>query len=245
MLISATVKQDSAKAYQAGEFLKFRVHYSIFNAAFASLEVQNKMLNGRKHYHVVGKGNSAGALRVFYKVDDQYETYIDAQTGMPSKFIRNINEGGYKKNIEMDFNHENQTVKVNDKKHNKISYFDTEAGIQDMLSSFYHLRNVNTDLYKTGDFIEVDIFMDQEVFPFKLKVLAREKIRTKFGKINCIKIRPYVSKGRIFEANESVTMWISDDANHIPVKIKAKLVVGNISASLHEYKNLKHPIKFQ
>ena len=63
-------------------------------------------------------------------------------------------------------------------------------------------------------------------------------------KINTIKIRPYVQSGRIFEESESVTMWVSDDDNLMPLKIKAGLLVGSLNADLYEYKNLKATSKF-
>ena len=57
-------------------------------------------------------------------------------------------------------------------------------------------------------------------------------------------IRPYVQEGRVFKESESVTMWITDDANMIPVSVKASLVVGSLNADIYEYKNLKYPINF-
>ena len=86
--------------------------------------------------------------------------------------------------------------------------------------------------------------MGDEKLKFKLKILGREVLKTKFGKINAIKIRPYVQSGRIFEESESVTMWVSDDDNLMPLKIKAGLLVGSLNADLYEYKNLKATSKF-
>ena len=89
-----------------------------------------------------------------------------------------------------------------------------------------------------------NIFLGDETLKFRLKVLGRETLKTKFGKIAAIKIRPYVQSGRVFKESESVTMWISDDDNLVPLKIKAGLLVGSLNADLNEYKNLKYPITF-
>ena len=70
-------------------------------------------------------------------------------------------------------------------------------------------------------------------------------MKTKFGTINTIKIRPYVQSGRVFKASESVTMWITDDKNNIPVQIKADLVVGSLKADLHDYRNPKYKLNFR
>lgn len=94
---------------------------------------------------------------------------------------------------------------------------------------------------KVGDEIAIDMFMDSQVYPFKLRFLGKEKIKTKFGKVKTLIFRPLVQSGRIFKAQESVTLWITDDANKIPLKIKAELSVGSLQADLDEYRGLANP----
>ena len=64
-------------AFQTGEWFKFRVHYGLINAGYATLEVQDGVINNKKVYHVIGKGYSTGMSRFFFKVDDLYESYFD------------------------------------------------------------------------------------------------------------------------------------------------------------------------
>jgi hypothetical protein len=110
-----------------------------------------------------------------------------------------------------------------------------------MLSSFYYLRGRDVKRMKKGDEIAIDMFMDSQVYPFKLRFLGREVLNTKFGKINTLIFRPMVQSGRIFKAQESVTLWITDDANKIPIKMKADLAVGSLRAELEKYKGLANP----
>lgn len=236
--------QSDSQNYQSGEFLKYRIHYGLLNAGFATLEVKSVTHEGKPHFHVVGEGSSSGAVRAFYKVDDRYETYIDKATNKPSKFIRKISEGGYTRDQIITFDHNAKVAKVNDRKEQKVSYQEFKGNVQDLISAFYYLRNYNTTELKNGDFISVDILMAEETYKFKLKILGRETMKTKFGKISCLKIRPYVQSGRIFKESESVTMWVTDDENHIPVQIKAELMVGSLKAELHSYKNVKHTLNF-
>jgi hypothetical protein len=56
-----------------------------------------------------------------------------------------------------------------------------------------------------------------------------------------MKFRPMVQAGRVFKEQESVTVWISDDKNKIPLRIKASLAVGSLRAELEEFKGLAHP----
>jgi hypothetical protein len=89
------------------------------------------------------------------------------------------------------------------------------------------------------------MFFDEEVYPFKLKFLGKDVIKTPIGKVNSLKFRPIVQSGRVFKEDESLTIWVSDDENKMPLLIKAKLMVGSLKASLIEYKGLKHPVNFK
>ncbi len=52
-----------------------------------------------------------------------------------------------------------------------------------------------------------------------------------------------MQSGRVFKEKESLTVWVSDDDNKIPLLIKADLAVGSLKASLTEYKGLNHSFK--
>jgi len=233
-----------AQNYKAGEFLKYRIHYTGLNAGYATLEVKDEVYNGKEHFHVVGHGQSTGAVKLFFKVIDNYETYINKNTFKPSKHVRNIHEGTYKRHEIYYFDQDKKQVKIDDIKTSKSSSQTIPSDIQDIISAFYSIRNVNYKTLKIGDYINENIFLVDETYKFRLKVLGREVKKTKFGKVNTIKIRPYVQSGRVFKESESVTMWVTDDENLIPVHIKASLAVGSLNAELSEYKNVKYPIHF-
>jgi hypothetical protein len=177
-------------------------------------------------------------------VDDKYETYIDRDVVKPYRFIRKIDEGGHTKNIQIEFDHEAGKALVHDKKHKKKTVLDIKPSSQDMMSAFYYLRNtIDTKTIKEGDEFTLPMFFDNENYDFKLKFLSRDVIDTKFGDIAALKFRPYVQSGRVFKEEESLTVWVSDDENKMPLRIKAKLAVGSITADLEAFKGLKHPFK--
>lgn len=227
--------------YQPGEHFKFKIHYGIFNAGYATLDLKEGTYKGKKLLHAIGKGWTTGISRWLMKVNDNYESYFDLNN-KPQRFIRKIDEGGYIKDVELHFDHPNRKVLVIDKKKKKTNYHRINDNIHDMVSVFYYLRNYDIASMKSGDEIKVDLFFDNEIYPFKLKMLGKETIRTKFGKMKTVKFRPYVMSGRVFKEDESLTVWISDDANKIPVLIQAKLMVGSLKASLIEYKGISHPL---
>jgi hypothetical protein len=248
LLLLVTLSFDTQKeeAYAAGEFLKFKVHYGIIIAGYATIEVKDAILNDQSVFHVIGKGYSTGMAKFFFKVEDLYETYIDKETRNPYKFVRKINEGGYIKNQEGFFDQKSSKITVKDYKNKTEKIFGFPKNTQDIVSSFYYLRNYpNISKIKPGESVAIDMFLDEETTKFKLKFIGREDITTKFGVVSTMIFRPLVQSGRIFKEEESLTIWISDDYNKIPIRIKASLLVGSLKADLEEYRGLLHPFKLK
>ena len=242
LLISFSSFAQKESAYGIGEWFKFRIHYGLVTAGFATLEVKEGVQNNKKVFHTVGNGYTAGMTKLFFKVNDDYQSYIDKATSKPYQFIRKIDEGGYTKNQEGFFNQDKNTVLVKDYKNNTENTFPVSENVQDIVSSFYYLRNhPNIDKLKIGESIIIDMFFDGEVVKFKLKYIGRELLSTKFGKVNTMVFRPLVQSGRVFKEEESLTVWISDDDNKMPLRIKASLAIGSLKADLESYRGLKHP----
>ena len=240
-LLPSAVSQN---AFKAGEWFEFRIHYGVFNASRVTLELKADTLDKTPVFHAKGYGRTTGLARLFFKVEDHYESYFGQKDGLPRWFIRDINEGGYTKDLEIRFDHEKKMAHVNDKKKKKKASFAINENVQDLISAFYYLRNFyDTSSLKEGEDIRLNMFFDQENYLFKLRFLGRETIETVFGKVRCIKLRPFVQSGRVFSEQESVTLWVSDDANKIPIKMSASLRVGSIDCDLENFRNLQHPFK--
>lgn len=242
--VSAPFINKSFDAFKPGESLKFRIHYGFFNASYATLDLNEEIFNNQKIFKATAIGRTSGIARFFFKVEDVYETFFDQFLVKPLKSTRNIYEGGYTKNTEILYDYNNNLAKVNDIKNSKISSVNIEKNVQDLISTFYFLRNhFDVNSLKINDFIRITIFFDAENYPFRMKFLGYENIKTKFGVINCLKFRPYIESGRVFSDSESLTLWVSNDKNKIPIKIEAGLRIGSIEADLEEFRGLKHPFK--
>lgn len=233
-----------SSSFQSGEWFKFRIHYGIFNASYATIQVDEALWEGKSVFHAKGVGKTTGFARWFFKVDDYYDSYFTKDLVRPLYFIRNINEGGYKKHVTIRFNNENNTAKVNDILKNKKGTYSTESTVQDLISCFYFLRNqFDVSSIKKDEFVVVNLFFDESNYAFKFKFLGVETIKTKFGYVKTLKFRPYVQSGRVFRSNESITLWVSNDENKIPIRLQASLRVGSITADLDEFKGLKNPFE--
>lgn len=246
ILILSTFSFDSFKedSFDVGEYIKFRIHYGIVNAGYATLEMKDATINNKKVFHAVGKGYTTGMSRFFFKVEDLYESYFDKETGEPYRYVRKINEGGYTKNQEGFFNQKENRILVKDYKHKSEKTIVLTDNVQDILSSFYYLRNhPNIDKLQPGEAITIDMFFDEEITKFKLKYIGRQDITTKFGTVSTMVFKPLVQTGRVFKEKESLTLWITADDNKVPVRIKAELAVGSLKADIDEFKGLKSPLK--
>jgi len=231
-----------ASAFKEGEWFKFRMSYSGWlKAGNGTLSVDKTMVNGKECFHVVGKGWTTGMINWFFKVNDRYETYFDVKTGLPYRFIRKVDEGGYTKDIEITFDHDKQQARVHNKKANYTRSVPIEQNVQDMVSAYYYLRNTyKADTIEIGETINLNMFFDEENYVFQLKFLGHETLKTEFGRLKTLKFRPYVMAGRVFKEEESLTLWVTADANKVPIKIQADLAVGSLRAELEAFKGLKH-----
>ncbi|RMA65848.1 DUF3108 domain-containing protein [Ulvibacter antarcticus] len=244
LLLNMTVLSAQNRAFGDGEKFKFRVHYGLVTAGYATLEVKNASLKGEEVFHIKGFGETTGISKFFFKVEDNYQSYVDKKTDVPYRFIRKIDEGGYTKDIQIDFDYNRNVAVVNNKKHNTVEDISLPMDPQDMVSAFYYLRNhIDIKTIKEGDVVDMNMFFDRGTHKFRLKFLGRETLKTNFGKVPCLIFRPYVEAGRVFKEKESLTVWVTDDENKMPLLIQADLAVGSLKATLTEYRGLKHQFK--
>jgi hypothetical protein len=227
-------------AFKADEEIKMKVFYSTLGmyvgAGEATFTAALERYNGKAVYHLVGTGATYSFFDGFFKVRDRYESYVDTTDLLPYKFVRNIDEGGYKKYNNVTFNHEaNTAVSTN-------GVFKVTDCIQDVVSMVYYARNINFDKYKVNDKILFDMFLDDEIFHMYIRYMGKETIKTRYGKFNSIKIRPLLIKGTIFEGGEKMTAWLSDDPNHVLLRAESPIAVGSIKVDMMSYKNLRYPL---
>lgn len=225
-------------AFKQGEILSYRLHYGALNAGIAVLEVKPDVMevNGRKVMHIVANGYTNGAADWFFKVRDRYETYMDKDAMVPWLFVRRVDEGGFKFSQDYTFNHYSKKVDVGNGEK-----FDVPPGIQDMVSAFYTARSLDLSNAKPGDLFAINCFVDKELWPLKIKFIGRETIKTDIGKYKCLRFRPVVQKGRVFKHEEDLNVWISDDKNHIPMRVQANILIGSIKMDITGVQNLANP----
>src|SRR6478609_9076190 len=227
-------------SFQATETLTFKVYYTLAGvyvaAGEANFSVNLEKLISKTVYHITGDGKTYNFYDNFFKVRDKYETFIDTATLQPLKFIRNVYEGGYKKYENVTFNQAANTAVTND------GVFKVPNCVQDVVSAIYYSRNIDFNKYKEDDKIPFSMFLDNETYNLYLRYLGKETIKTKYGKFRAIKFKPLLIKGTIFEGGEKMIVWVSDDANRIPLRIESPISVGSIKVDMMNYRNPRYPL---
>lgn len=239
----STMCHQKNTSFKAGEEFELTVYYSVagiyVNAGNATVKTTLTHLNNRPVYHVTALGNSNSSYDWIFKVRDVYESYIDTATMQPLKFVRKIREGSYKRNENIAFNKQTNTAVTNK------GVFKVPDCVQDVVSSVFAARSIDFSSYSVGDKIPFEMFLSNELYHLYIRYLGKEKIKTRFGTFNAIKFKPLLIKGEMFKGGEKMTVWVSDDANHIPLRVQSPIVVGSVKVDLTGYKNLRYPLSAQ
>lgn len=237
-----TMRHLDNDSFTSGEKLDYKVHYGLINAAEATIDVDKdiQMINNRPCYKVNVFGKTTGSFDFFLKIRDTWRSYIDTTSIVPQRFHRNIEEGKYRKKENIMFDHYKNLATVEDKK--ETNTFKVPDNVQDIVSGVYYLRTLNYDKRKIGEVIKIQGFFDDEVFDFTVTYRGKETVDTKAGKIKAIKLIPKMPKNKLFDGEDAISVYLSDDKNKIPVLIQAEMFVGAVKIDLYKYKGLKSPL---
>ncbi|HNB80854.1 MAG TPA: DUF3108 domain-containing protein [Chitinophagaceae bacterium] len=226
---------------QHGEVLKYKIYYTLAGFYVGAGEVifRNRLeqYQNKTVFHISSYGRTYSSYDWIYKVRDLYETYIDTATFLPLKFTRDIHEAGDHFYHMALFQYPQRRVQTTN------GNYSFPACTQDVLSAIYYARNLDYSRCKPGDKFPFPLFLDEQVYPVYIRYLGREKLSTRFGEYQTIKFKPLLIDGTIFKGGEDMTVWVSDDENHIPVMVETPILVGKIRVYLESYQQLRFPPK--
>lgn len=237
------------ESFKKGEVIRFKMTYGIFTVGKGSAQIHSNTfnVNDRNCFKVDVYGKTVGMVDWVADVDDQWGAYIDTAALVPHVFYRKIREGNYKKDEQTLFNHvtkkiEVKTVDNNTGKFKESKFYDAPPQVRDMVAGFLWLRTLDLSKTKIGDTITVKGFFEDEFYKFKILYNGKRVVKTKVGKINALEFVPVMPKNKIFDGENSITAWFSDDKNRIPVKINANMFIGSAGVELTEYSGLRNPL---
>ena len=224
--------------FKSGEVLKYSLKYGLIHGGDAVIELKSVKHKGKIAYNAKMLAKTVGIADRLFKVREHYESYFHPKTCIPIRSTRDAREGNYKAHDEAIFNLQDSTLYSL----KSDSVFKVPPEILDMVTTLYFIRSLDYQKINPGDTLKLITFFDNDIFPFPLRYRGKEILKTRFGKIQCLRFDPIVETGRIFESEDDMIIWISDDQNLIPMRARFDLVVGSIKCDLIEYSGLKYPL---
>lgn len=235
--------------FKPGEKIQMKATVGFIKAAEASFEVSNIIytVNDKPTWRIDINARTAGIFEFFSPIRDNWGTYYDTTALIPQRFYRYIREGRFRKNEIIEFDHEKDSATVaklhkETKKLERKEYHAVPDNVQDMVTGYYYLRSIDFNKLQVGEIITIMTFFDDKEVPFRVKFTGREVIKTKYGRIRSVVLVPIIEKDSLFEEDNTLKVWLSDDLNKIPLKFQAKIYVGYLRVELKKAENLKHPL---
>ena len=232
------------------ERLEYRIHYGFINAGEATIEIfpQLYKVNDKVCYKAAILGHSSNAFALALKVRDTWVTYMDTATTIPQKFYRHIEEGHYrlKENVFYDYTKGIATVEreARKEKDKETKNYPIPKNVQDLVSGYFYLRTLDYNRFKVGDTIKISAFLEDKIYDFRVRYLGRKSVDTKFGTIRAIQLSPIMPPNSLFDGENSIKLWLSDDKNRVALKIEAAMFVGSVEIDLKNYQGLRNNMCF-
>lgn len=200
-------------------------------------------------YHVRGDGRTYKFYDKFFMVRDIYEANFSVPHFRSVSFHRNIKEGDYtmKNTYVFDWNKNKIHARIQRQQaEEKQINLDLTTCTLDVLTYFYYLRNLDFSTAEPNQVYTVSIALDDGIYNIKCRFLGREvrKVKSFKRKVHSLKFAVEVIAGSVFKGDEKITMWISDDKNHIPLDLESPIIVGKLKGHILKAENLKHPINY-
>lgn len=237
------------ESFTKGEKLDYHVSFGIFSIGSAEMIISDNFyrINHRDCYKVDVYGKTTGMVDWVAKVDDHWGAYVDSAALLPHMSYRNIKEGNYRKNEVTKFDHQVNLIEtqVKDKKTGKFKepiYYPAPKNVRDMLAGYLYMRTIDFSTMKKGDVFTVKGFFEDTFYELDVRYKGKDKIKTKAGKFHALKLVPIMPNNELFDGENSIAVWISDDKNKIPLKVEAKMFIGKTAVELSGFHNLRNEI---
>jgi len=214
------------------EEMEYVLRFGFLKGGKANLVAEKERFNKKQtiHYHV--RGRTTGLVDHIYEVNDVFDCWVDPMTFLPLKSVRSVKEQKYRFYDEVIYD------QVND------SIFSLKSGkkkvpdnVNDLISIFFYIRqNLYFDALLAGKDVELPVYHGGQLYVIKLVFIGIETIDTKIGKKQCYVVSPKVPQGKLFKDSDGLKIYITKDANRLPIYAEFELIVGALKCELETYK---------
>lgn len=238
------------EAIQPGERLtyelKFNWKFIWINAGEAKLDLVPITYEGKECYETTLYSISNRKVDFFFKMRDTL-TCITSDRLEPMYFRKGAEEGSRYSVDEVKFSYENGQCIVD--QHRWVRGRDTvyakdtlDYCVFDMLSILLQARSFDPTSYKEGDKISFPMATGVQIEDQTLIYRGKKNFKAENDvKYRCLvfSLVEYDEKGR---EDEVITFYVTDDKNHLPVRLDLFLNFGSAKAFLEKIEGNKHPL---
>ncbi|MCU4165536.1 DUF3108 domain-containing protein [Carboxylicivirga caseinilyticus] len=237
-------------SFQSGEVVNYHAYYNWgllwLNAGQVTFTVDKSKYNGEDAFHIKSHGATYKSYDFLFKVRDTFEVYTDTKYLEPFEYRRITNEGSYHASYKYVFDHKSRLISSEIQKEEEpveVKTFPWKKCSFDLLTMVYKARNINFSDYDVDEKIPISMVVDGEIHDIYIRYLGKERIKNRDGrKFDCLKFKPLLVEGTIFESGEDMTVWVTDDQNRVPIIVEAKILIGSVKAVFVDAKGLRSPM---
>jgi hypothetical protein len=217
------------------ERVDFSLKYGIFKVGEAHIEFSYDKKCAGAYIHADAK--TSGLLKLFRDIHFRYECCMDTLTGLPISDSRILIEGDYVDISTVYYDH------ISRKDSSLIYSEKTDTivvpkNIYDLLSGFYHYRaNYLSDNLPLNHTVSITTFFIDKIWDLTIRYCGKEIINTNYGSIECLKVKPVTIIGHFFQTTDAMTIWLSNNGKHIPLKFTIDLKLGTLYGNITNYQS--------
>lgn len=236
-LATALAAPAAPLPFGAGESVTFRITYAHLLAGRATLSVEPSQEGGRRVLQFVAEAKSQGFFSwlLQFRVDDRTLSAWDPATGCSLRIEKHLHEGRLVRDQLVVFGPESGTASVTDPKI-KETRFEVGPCTLDVLSAFFVTRARGV---AEGEGMTLPVFDNGRRYQLGVRLRGRERLDLPppLGKdVPTVIVEPLLLEGTgLFVKAGRLMIWLTDDARRIPVRLRAKVAIGFVSADLESY----------
>lgn len=238
-------------SFKPGEMITYDMYFKYgllyTRVGISTLSFSNSKFMGKDVYKMMLTANSSKGARAIYSLSDTLIAYTTKKL-VPIAYRKRAHEKGDFRTEDASYEYlPGGRIKLRNinKKNNALRYdttFVSNECVYDYISVIYYARTLNYSKIKKGDKESFSFLSGRNILYMRIVHEGIETISANDGnKYRCIKLVLAISNGAAFEdTNEAMTVYLTDDANHVPVRIESKLKIGSTRAILKSYSGLKN-----
>lgn len=251
-LVSANLIWANDFPFGENEEIEFEVKYKygivMAKAATIKMKVSSDCYEGIPAYKSELFLRTTSFFDGIYKMRDTLISYSSIPSISPLYHFRSVNEGSthfWEKQFVLEHSKTQSAVRVIRMKHDNLSFdsiiYTPNEGF-DIPNLLLHIRNMDHSRLVKGDSFRMTTFLGKRQTSVICIYRGVETIQRGKKKYKTHKFDFDVANEAFSEAKRALELWIGDDANKLPIKLKAKLKIGAAEAFMTSAKNTKYPL---